>query len=312
MNEFADLNDLKQTWVSGEFKYPKDITVAGIHYTYFRASKWEITEAFRDGRNPYAIYHTSMQHKDEAKEKGLNHWIAMLWGTPDGITLRPYDVRTISSARGGAVYEQVETIGDVALLKIALPSGVVALKGKVDTGAEISSLHVDGSPKIVGQMVQFFNRNASPNAIQAPLLDKQAVSSADGGTEYRPVIELDVEINGKPVRKAMFNLNDRSEMEYPVLIGQNILEKTNFLVNPKQDGIKEGEELEWLTEEQMEQITEEEILETIGEVEQVVDYPNPEQVARLFETLDKADVTISDLFRHVRTKAVERFKDIEY
>jgi hypothetical protein len=229
------------------------------------------------------------------------------------MVLRPYDIRTISAARGKAVYEQVETIGDVALLKIQLPSGVVALKGKVDTGAEISSLHVDGTPKIIGQTVQFFNRNASPNVIQAPLVDRQAVSSADGGTEYRPVIELDVEVNGKPVRKAMFNLNDRSEMEYPVLIGQNVLEKTNFLVNPKQDGIRESDD--WLTEEELSELSEDDIMSVFENVDPkiVVDQQaDPEEIEKIYQALDEANITISDLFKHVRTKAIERFEDITY
>jgi len=313
MNEYADLQELRSAWASGEFKYPKDFMIGGIHYTYIRSSSWDFAEAVRDGRNPYVIYTTAATNKEDALKQDLQQWIVMLWGTSDGLTLMPYDVRTTSVARGKVMYEQVETIGDVALLKIALPSGVIALKGKVDTGAEISSLHVDGTPKIVGQVVQFFNRNASPNAIQARLVDQQAVSSADGGTEYRPVIELDIEINGKRVTKALFNLNDRSEMEYPVLIGQNVLEKTNFLVNPKQDGIKEDEE--WLTDEELSEITDDIIMSLVEDVSPQIDLgngPDPEEVAKLYEALDNANITISDLFRHVRTKAVERFEELTY
>jgi hypothetical protein len=313
MNEYANLQELRAAWISGEFQYPKEFNISGIHYTFRKSSPWEFEKAVRDGRNPYMVYSTAKSNKEAAKEQGLNQWIVLLWGTSDGVSLVPYDLRTISAARGGPMYEQVETIGDVALLKIALPSGVIALKGKVDTGAEISSLHVDGKPKAVGQMVQFMNRNASPNAIQAPLIDQQAVSSADGGTEYRPVIELDVEINGKPVRKVMFNLNDRSSMEYPVLIGQNILEKTNFLVNPKQDGIKEDEE--WLTDEEIDNITDQDIetlTENVVPTINLSDNTDPEKIAELYKALDAADISISDLFKHVRTEALQRLKDIEY
>lgn len=317
MNEYADLNELRQAWAAGDFNYPDGLTVGGIHYNYFKASSWSFIEAIRKGRNPYIVYHTAATNRDAAEKQGLNQWIVFLWGTPDGATLRPYDIRTVSAARGKAVYEQVETVGDVVLLKIALPSGVVALKGKVDTGAEISSLHVDGNPRIVGQMVQFFNRNASPNAIQAPLVDRQAVSSADGGTEYRPVIELDIEVNGKPVRKAMFNLNDRSKMEYPVLIGQNVLEKTNFLIDPRQQvsGQQVGESEEWLSEDELTDVTDE-VIETLFEdVVPAIDFGpsiDPDEVSRIYEALDQSNITISDLFKHVRTQTLERYEDIEY
>lgn len=308
MNEYASLAELQVAWTTGEFEYPSDITIAGIHYTFARGSSFDFASIVRDGKNPYVIYHTAATHKEEAKSRGLNQWVVLLWGTPDGRKVVPYDIRTIVASRGKAVYEQVETIGDVALLKIALPSGVVAIKGKVDTGAEISSLHTDGKPKVVGDMVQFVNRHASPNAIQAPMVDRQAVSSADGGTEYRPVIELDVEINGKMVRKAMFNLNDRSEMEYPVLIGQNVLEKTGFLVDPRKNNVQESDE--WLTEEELSDINDDDIVFENVEQKINIDAIPEGKMAALYQAMDDADITIKDLFRHIRTKAIQQVEDI--
>lgn len=316
MNEYGDIKEIRSAWTTGEFEFPQDMNVAGIHYTLYRGSGWDFADAIRNGKNPYIIYHTAQGNREAAREAGLHQWIIFLWGTSDGVSLVPYDLRSTTAARAKAMYEQVETIGDVALLKLSLPSGVVALKGKVDTGAEISSLHCDGKPKAAGGTVQFQNRHASPNMITAPMVDQQAVSSADGGTEYRPVIELDVEVNGKVIRKAMFNLNDRSEMEYPVLIGQNVLEKTGFLVNPNQDGIKEDEEIEddWLSEEQLAELTEADIV--FENVEQMIEISeqqlDEERLIALYKAMDDANITFKDLFKHVRTNALQRVEEMEY
>ena len=109
--------------------------------------------------------------------------------------------------------EQTQVIGDVVVLKIDLPSGAGAIKGKVDTGAEVCSLHADKIEMSEGS-VKFINRELSDNVITAPMTEKQAVKSSDGGIEYRPVIVLDVVVNDKPVNQVQFNLNDRSMMEY--------------------------------------------------------------------------------------------------
>lgn len=309
-DEYANLDEVKQAWASGQFKFQEKILIAGLPYAYYRSGPKEFYDAIAGGKNPYVVYHTPAQYKEEAKAAGMNQWVVFLWGSPDGAKLVPYDIRTVTSARGQPMYEQQETIGDVALLKLTLPSGVVALKGKVDTGAEVSSLHCDGKPQVVGQMVKFMSRNASANAITAPLVQQQAVSSADGGTEYRPVIELDVEVNGKRVSNAMFNLNDRSKMEYPVLIGQNILEKTGFLVDPRQNGVSESEE--WLTEEQLAEADIEEFV--FEDVEQLIDVDavDYELLTKVYEMLDDADLSMKDLFKHVRTKAIERIEDLEH
>ena len=62
-----------------------------------------------------------------------------------------------------------------------------------------------------------------------PVIDSKLIRSAHG-TKLRPVVEVNVEIKGKILR-ARFTVADRSQMRYPVLIGQNLL-KNNFLIDP--------------------------------------------------------------------------------
>ena len=67
------------------------------------------------------------------------------------------------------------------------------------------------------------------------ITSKQEVHSADGGGNTRPVITLDIEIDGTPLTGVEFNLNDRSGMDSQILIGTNIIEAGNFVVDIHQD-----------------------------------------------------------------------------
>ena len=245
---FDNMDEVQHAFKRGDLAWPEAIEVHGLKYNYYKSFTKGLVKIFKKEKPGYIIYHIPKEHLNKAKEFNMGHWMVFLFRPETNSNVIPHGIAFTTSSRGSAMYEgeqideDQQVIGDVALLKIALPSGVIALKGKVDTGAEISSLHVDSKPKVVGDTVRFENHNASGNIITAPLAAQQAVKSADGGVEYRPVIELDVEVNGKRISKAQFNLNDRSHMEHEVLIGQNILEKGGFLVNPSQDKVQEDDE----------------------------------------------------------------------
>jgi hypothetical protein len=52
------------------------------------------------------------------------------------------------------------------------------------------------------------------------------------GRKKRPYVFLRVILKGKST-KARFTLVDRAHMKYRILIGQNVLKKGNFLIDPK-------------------------------------------------------------------------------
>jgi len=56
------------------------------------------------------------------------------------------------------------------------------------------------------------------------------VQSSNGDEEARPLIKMDIEIKGK-VMESYFSLADRKELEFPVLIGKDVL-SGKFLINP--------------------------------------------------------------------------------
>ena len=318
--EYTDLNDLRNQWLSGNFSYPDDMTVSGVPYHRRHSSDQPFEEIIINAQKAFIIYQTSKSYKEQAKEAGMEQWLVLIWGADEKSHVRPFDLRPIAPHRfmgmgTNQVREDVETVGDVVILKIALPSGAAGIKGKVDTGAEISSLHAD-KIQIMDGTAKFINRDLSDNVITVPMVEKQAVKSADGGVEYRPVIELDVEINGKNVSKALFNLNDRSHMEYPALIGQNILEKTNFLVDPKKDDPDNpdsvGESEEWVDDDF--EIDFEALNEEFKNIEPVIlqEADKSETLQALYKALDESDVSFQDLVRYIRTNAREVLEDIEY
>ena len=184
---------------------------------------------------------------------------------------------------------QDNIIGDTVKIRITNLTDSKPIRGKVDTGATLCSLHATDIQTNNGR-VSFKCEHLSNNTITAQLANTQAVQSADGGIEQRPCIQLNVEIDGKHYDGILFNLNDRSNMKAPLLVGQNLLEKGKFLINPS---LREDEEIDWeaLVEDLMEQgVFEEET-------------PNP--VEDIVTLMYKYGISLNDIVEQDRKKALE-------
>jgi len=319
--QFGNIADLEGTFKSGEFNWAEEIRVANIKYTFLKSHSKGIIQLFRQQKDGYIIYQ-SPDDKKKLQSLKMGAWLVFLFTPTNNSTLAPKGIGFISAAKGKVLYERNEDIiGDVVLLKMFLPAGVAALKGKVDTGAEISSLHVDSKPEIVNDMVKFRNHNMSGNILTAPLVSTQAVKNSSG-VENRPVIELDIEMNGKRISKAQFNLNDRSSMDFQVLIGQNVLEKSGFLVDPNAAGSNmestDLENLQYLNDELLEKVLEGEEIENkpITETDNMACFiidmmlgneitfddliENKDNMSKLIlETMDGNETTFSDLLDYI-------------
>lgn len=112
-------------------------------------------------------------------------------------------------------------------------NGGQSLKAKIDTGAQASCLHAEDIDIVTNDVtrqnsVKFkfgeFSYHMSVEGFQA-------VTSADGGTTNRPVVRFGVRINGQYVPDVAFNLNDRSNMDYPVLIGLNLIQTAKLVID---------------------------------------------------------------------------------
>ncbi len=114
------------------------------------------------------------------------------------------------------------------------------LTAKLDTGAKTSSLHAD--------KIEHFSRNREdwvrftlsdtedqkfpPIVVEKPLVRTAYIKSHDNQASQRDVVMMTVCKNGREY-EAEFNLVDRSNFNYPVLLGRSFL-KDVALVDPSE------------------------------------------------------------------------------
>ncbi len=122
--------------------------------------------------------------------------------------------------------EGMMTIGTVEEV-ILLPSGV-KLHARIDTGAAKSSLDARDL-KITGDMVEFrLPEKTGGLKLRLPIVEWRHVRSPDG-LDRRPVVELEFCVGPKRIRNKV-NLNDRSFVKYPLILGRNFL-RDHFVVD---------------------------------------------------------------------------------
>lgn len=116
--------------------------------------------------------------------------------------------------------------------------GIGQITGKIDTGAHQSSLHATNI-QVDGDIVRF---EYEGRYFQSSMETEQQVSSADGGTTARPVITADIKINEQTIT-TLLNLNDRSEMPEPLLIGQDIIRTAGLSIElPEQPSTEDQQQ----------------------------------------------------------------------
>lgn len=116
---------------------------------------------------------------------------------------------------------------------VLLPWGV-KLPARVDTGATTSSLDARDM-EITGETVAFsLPPGYGGQRISLPVRDWKFVRSAES-REKRPIVEMEVCVGPKKIR-ARVNLNDRSRMKYPFIVGRSILNH-GFVVDPVREMI---------------------------------------------------------------------------
>ncbi len=111
---------------------------------------------------------------------------------------------------------------------VILLSWGIRLPARVDTGAARSSL--DARDLIIKDNFAKFKlpKKYGGRQLRLPIVKWQTVRSAES-KERRPVVELDLCIGPRRL-SVQVNLNDRSKMKYPFIIGRDIL-RGNFVVD---------------------------------------------------------------------------------
>jgi len=118
------------------------------------------------------------------------------------------------------------TIGEVEEV-ILMPWGV-RLPARIDTGADTSSLDAR-ELKVKNNIAEFkLPKQYGALELQLPVKAWQNVRSADF-KEKRPVVEITF-CMGPKLLHIRVNLNDRSTVKYPLILGRNAL-KDHFVVD---------------------------------------------------------------------------------
>lgn len=115
-----------------------------------------------------------------------------------------------------------------AVEEVVLLPWNIKLLARIDTGAAISSL--DARSLTVSNNMAVFKlpNDGAEVELKLPVVGQRRIRHADGA-EFRPLVQLEMCIGPHRISTKV-NLNDRSKMEYPLLIGRNILAR-RFLVD---------------------------------------------------------------------------------
>ena len=124
---------------------------------------------------------------------------------------------------------------------LALPDlGLPAIKAKIDTGAKTSALHasvIEPFGPVTNPQVRFLiqpdpNDPALEVTCSAPVVDRREVTSSNGETELRYVIETEVEMGGRrwPIQ---LTLTNRENMMYRMLFGRGAMQP-DMVVDPNE------------------------------------------------------------------------------
>lgn len=133
------------------------------------------------------------------------------------------------------------------------------IKAKIDTGADMSSLHAN-DVKIKGNTVEF---DFGSSHVNMPLSGYQSVKTADGGIENRPIVKFAVTIPKDGTDKDVslsnvsFTLNDRTQMDDKVLLGLNFIEAGKLTI------VSDAKAPKKITEEESSDVSKEEIIKTV-------------------------------------------------
>ena len=111
---------------------------------------------------------------------------------------------------------------------VSIAGGQIVLEGKLDTGADVSSLDARDMRTFTRDgraWVSFAipDRRGKRVRFERPVERQMEIKKASSGTQYRPVIEIDICLAGVR-RTTLVNLVDRAHLSTPALIGRSFLE----------------------------------------------------------------------------------------
>lgn len=111
--------------------------------------------------------------------------------------------------------------------------GIGRLKAKIDSGNEAYNVIHGVDIKEEGEEVHFTTVN--DKRVKAPRNGEIKIHIGSGVKEDRPIVKLNIKINGKSYNNVPFSIADRSENEDPILVGEPFLKQLNAVIDVKKE-----------------------------------------------------------------------------
>ena len=135
-----------------------------------------------------------------------------------------HKVIDMTTQRGAA-----DIIGTITNILIKYINDDKPIEARVDTGASHSSLNADD----IEHMENTVKFRFGSYIYKFPLFRMVKIKTSDNDTaEERPVIRVDMVINGISVSNVELTLNDRNHMNFNVLLGRSTLAAAGVLIDP--------------------------------------------------------------------------------
>lgn len=228
--QYNNLIEVRDAFLTGHLDFFKDkessIIIEDKEYLESETITPSIRDLIESNHKIFIVY---------SLKENVDNLLVFAWAVKNSLQIIPIDAQIV---QGNIIKEAPNqpVLGETAQVEFTSLPNSKPLKARVDTGAEISSLHVD-SLKPGDGVVQFTSKELSDKVITMHPREYETVKSANGESK-RPVVMMDIKVNGKPITGVLFNLANRGDMEFPVLLGKNALEKGGFLVNPAKESVE--------------------------------------------------------------------------
>lgn len=253
-SSFATIQEVEQQFKSGRFSdIPQQFAVGDVVYRYSDSTDYGWEDIITNKRKAMSAFHLHPNKENVAKfEKVVSpdpddttrhqKMVVMLWGATRQLQMVPAAVRFITPHRkqqtGIRGIKEGVDIGYEEQITIHNINNNQPIRCKIDTGADMCSMHAENI-SVNGDEVTF---TMNGKQYRMPIAGSQTVKQADSGTEQRPTVRFNVELAGQTISDVEVNLNDRSHMDSPILVGKNLLSKADFTINTygTDDGMDES------------------------------------------------------------------------
>lgn len=320
-NQYKNIQQLEQNFIQGQLgQFPDTINVQGIEYKFLQHRddvSWKqiVSNQSNKALTVYTIARNpeNMARRQEIKSNPddrsvPNDLLAFGWSITQQMRVVPIgNAFTTRSRIVGRVFEST----DISYNEPATINGINGdqpFDSKVDTGADVCSLHADNI-RMNGDTVTF---EINGKSYTMSVHKVQNIRQADSQAEQRPVVLLNFTIAGEYIPNVECNLNDRSGMSSPLLIGKNLLSKHDFTIRTMQEAEQELEqqysqpldEDEWQDLDALfedHQLTES---QTLG-IDQLTN-------KQIIEQILSSNVTLQELVQEAYRVGIEKGSDTSY